>query len=216
MSEGSPHAPFHPNNIASSPNDSNINHAKIILNVFEFRGRYTSQSHVKRKLAHRQVSRLIHLGNSSLTIEVKPPRRTPSGIRKLPKPSGSPAVVHPAPSPTIPTGTSAKRRRTSKSLDKSEAPAPSLDLPQNLTHTAQSSLPESVLASDPVTTAEEAGEEDGWPGYPGWSDEEVFRRVSRPDEIPGQENWGIPDEVDAGECDDSLKVSSDPLTISRG
>ncbi|KAI9636614.1 HCNGP-like protein-domain-containing protein [Dioszegia hungarica] len=150
-----------------------------------------------------QVSQPVSLPPLS---QVKPPRRTPSGIRKLPKPSGSPAVVHPAPSPTIPTGTSAKRRRTSESLDKSEAPAPSLDLPQNLTHTAQSSLPASVLASDPVTTAEEAGEEDGWPGYPGWSDEEVFRRVSRPDEIPGLENWGIPAEVDPEECDDALKA----------
>jgi hypothetical protein len=45
------------------------------------------------------------------------------------------------------------------------------------------------------------------------SDEEVFRRVSRPDEIPGQENWGIPDEVDPEACDDALKLSIDLHTI---
>lgn len=65
---------------------------------------------------------------------------------------------------------------------------------------------------------EEEGEENGWKGYPGMSDDEVFKIVSRPEGWglgdEGQEGMGIPEEVDPSESSDSLKVSYYPAFIS--
>lgn len=117
----------------------------------------------------------------------------------------------PSPSPSIPS-TSGKNGRPLKKRRTLPPPAgPShhshsaADLPENLTHTSQAALPESGLAHDPITIAQEAGEEAGWPGYPGLSDDEVFRRVTAPRQIEGVEGWGIPDV--AREVDPALQVS---------
>jgi hypothetical protein len=139
-------------------------------------------------------------------------RKTPAGVRKVPGPAPPPSAAHTkaasrAAIASSSTSTSSKRRRISPSPTQSSRDAPPPDLPQNLTHTAQSALPASVLASEPITLAEEAGEAEGWPGYPGMSDDEVFRMVSRPQEILGVDDWGIPGEVDPVECGEALKVS---------
>jgi hypothetical protein len=39
------------------------------------------------------------------------------------------------------------------------------------------------------------------------SEEEIFRIVSRPDEIDGVADWGIPPEVDPDQASEALKVS---------
>jgi hypothetical protein len=54
--------------------------------------------------------------------------------------------------------------------------------------------------------AETAGEEGGFPGFAGMSEAEVFRFATRPREIPGTVDWGIPPEVDPAEASDVLKV----------
>jgi hypothetical protein len=39
------------------------------------------------------------------------------------------------------------------------------------------------------------------------SEEEIFKIVTRPDEIEGVADWGIPPEVDPSQASESLKVS---------
>ena len=90
-----------------------------------------------------------------------------------------------------------KRRRTSCS-----------PLPENLTHTAQSSLAVSELASDPVAVQEQEAETSGRDGTNELTEDEMFQRVTRPLPIDGLEDWGIPPAVDPGECDPALIVSS--------
>ena len=70
--------------------------------------------------------------------------------------------------------------------------------PENLTHTAQNELSQSQLAEEPVARG---------PELVGVSEEEVFGNATRPAEIDGLENWGIPDEVDPGEASRELTVS---------
>lgn len=82
-------------------------------------------------------------------------------------------------------------------------------LPQNLTHTAQSELPESERgAAKGVNNSilDRAREQ-------GMSDDEILRMVITPAEVEGDEDWGIPPEVDPTECDPRLKVI-DPFLIS--
>lgn len=43
--------------------------------------------------------------------------------------------------------------------------------------------------------------------FAGMDDEEIFRLVTKPNEIDGVADWGIPPEVDPDEADDALKVS---------
>ena len=43
--------------------------------------------------------------------------------------------------------------------------------------------------------------------FSGMDDEEIFRLVTRPDEIEGVADWGIPPEVDPDQAADPLKVS---------
>jgi hypothetical protein len=51
--------------------------------------------------------------------------------------------------------------------------------------------------------------EDGPPNDPfeGMSEEQIFRIVTRPDEIEGVADWGIPPAVDPAQAPDALKVS---------
>ncbi|OXB33696.1 hypothetical protein J007_06623 [Cryptococcus neoformans] len=74
--------------------------------------------------------------------------------------------------------------------------------PQNLTHTAQSELPESERgAAKGVNNSilDRAREQ-------GMSDDEILRMVITPAEVEGDEDWGIPPEVDPTECDPRLKA----------
>ncbi len=77
-------------------------------------------------------------------------------------------------------------------------------LPENLTHTAQSDLSASELADDPVAQPSrlpdrgDLGETE--------TEEETFRRINRPPEVDGLENWGIPEEVDPSEASPALTV----------
>ena len=76
---------------------------------------------------------------------------------------------------------------------------------ENLTHTAQADLSTSVLA-DEIVARMPTGVAGGT-GSGGMSEEEAFRTVTRPAEIEGLENWGIPDEVDPGEASPELTVT---------
>ena len=58
--------------------------------------------------------------------------------------------------------------------------------------------------SPPVTTLTQPTENDL---FVGMDEEEIFRLVTKPDEIEGVADWGIPPEVDPAEADDKLKVS---------
>jgi len=81
------------------------------------------------------------------------------------------------------------------------------DLPENLTHTAQVALPKSDLAKEPPALEEKEMEDNGFgPMYAGMTEQEVFDAVTRPDDIPGMPNWGIPPPVDTKECSPQLKV----------
>jgi hypothetical protein len=112
-------------------------------------------------------------------------------------------------------GRPSKKRRTSPTLSSTkDHSAPSKPLPQNLTHTSQSSLPTSELAHKPVAVAEEAAEVAGWPGFPGLSDDEVFRLVTAPRQIEGLEDWGIPEARPQEDVDPALQVCG-LLTGSR-
>ena len=108
---------------------------------------------------------------------------------------------------SITNGRPSKKRRTSPtSSSAKDHSIPSKPLPQNLTHTSQSSLPTSELAHEPVAVAEEAAEVAGWPGYPGLSDDEVFRLVTAPRQIEGLEDWGIPRARPQEDVDPALQV----------
>lgn len=43
--------------------------------------------------------------------------------------------------------------------------------------------------------------------FEGMSEEDIFRIVTRPDEIEGVVDWGIPPAVDPAQASDALKVS---------
>lgn len=43
--------------------------------------------------------------------------------------------------------------------------------------------------------------------FEGMTEEEIFRLVTRPDDLEGVEDWGIPPEVDPDQSSDVLKVS---------
>ena len=58
--------------------------------------------------------------------------------------------------------------------------------------------------SPPVATLTQPTENDL---FEGMDEEEIFRLVTKPDEIEGVADWGIPPEVDPAEADDTLKVS---------
>ena len=98
-----------------------------------------------------------------------------------------------------------KRQRQSPlalPLPSTRAQPSSHSLPQNLTHTAQSELPKPERgASNGVKNSilDKAREQ-------GLSDDEILRMVIPPAEIEGDEDWGVPPEVDPAECDPKLKV----------
>ena len=68
-------------------------------------------------------------------------------------------------------------------------------------------MPASELSKETVALEEETGEQVGWPGYPGLSDEEVFKLVTMPDAVDDVDDWGIPAEVPPEETSDALQVS---------
>jgi hypothetical protein len=71
-------------------------------------------------------------------------------------------------------------------------------------------LPSSALASDTIAAAAaEDADESGWPGYPGLSDDEVFRLVTTPRDIEGLRDWGIPETRPQAEVNPALQVSDD-------
>jgi len=66
----------------------------------------------------------------------------------------------------------------------------------------------SRIASPPATE-EHPPPEDSTASDPfdGLSEEEIFRLVTRPDDIEGVKDWGIPPAVDPEQASDALKVS---------
>lgn len=91
---------------------------------------------------------------------------------------------------------------SSSALPSTRAQPSSHSLPQNLTHTAQSELPKPERgASNGVKNSilDKAREQ-------GLSDDEILRMVITPAEIEGDEDWGVPPEVDPAECDPKLKA----------
>lgn len=171
------------------------------------------------KLSSQLVTRSTGSGSGSGSASPAPAPAPPTIAPIAPGSTHRPPHPHPSPSP-------------------SPSPSP---LPENLTHTAQSRLPQSDLSSNPVTVAEASAEQVGFPGYEGLTDEEVFRAVTRPRPrarpgsagsrtgagpgvaagtgtgagagaagtavTQGEEDWGIPPEVDPNEADEGLKVS---------
>lgn len=88
--------------------------------------------------------------------------------------------------------------------------------PENLTHTSQSALETSEISQEPVIQAEQALEHGissgnglGKGAYEGMSEEEIFRMVTKPPEIEGKLDWGIPPEVDPVNASAELKVGVD-------
>ncbi|WRT68822.1 uncharacterized protein IL334_005802 [Kwoniella shivajii] len=76
----------------------------------------------------------------------------------------------------------------------------SAELPENLTHTAQSDIAQSELATTTHNGKSKWGKE-----FDGLTEEQVFNIVTTPDQIDGTEDWGIPSEVDPDESSDALK-----------
>ncbi|RSH95463.1 hypothetical protein EHS25_000555 [Saitozyma podzolica] len=153
--------------------------------------------------------------------------RLSSQLVSRPTGSGS-GSASPAPAPPPTTGINRSNHRPPHVSHPPPSASPS-PLPENLTHTAQSRLPQSDLSSNPVTVAEASAEQVGFPGYEGLTDEEVFRAVTRPRARPvgpktrasagagagagaagtaltQEEDWGIPPEVDPNEADEGLKA----------
>ena len=63
------------------------------------------------------------------------------------------------------------------------------------------------MAKEPIARERKAAEENGFgPLYAGMSEQQVFDAVTRPEDIPGMEEWGIPKAVDPEECSPQLKV----------
>lgn len=60
--------------------------------------------------------------------------------------------------------------------------------------------------SPPVDTAPTASTSND--PFEGMDEDEIFRLVTKPEEIEGLADWGIPPEVDPTEADDTLKVIS--------
>ena len=52
--------------------------------------------------------------------------------------------------------------------------------------------------------------------FEGMEEDEIFQLVTKPDEIEGVADWGIPSEVNPDEADDKLKVSIRDQTRSGG
>jgi hypothetical protein len=68
------------------------------------------------------------------------------------------------------------------------------DSADNLTQISQGVMDESKSVIDTTKDEEDLDEH------------EIFRRITRPPDIPGLKNWGIPDEVDPDSASATLKV----------
>nr|XP_018258940.1 uncharacterized protein I303_08480 [Kwoniella dejecticola CBS 10117]OBR81098.1 hypothetical protein I303_08480 [Kwoniella dejecticola CBS 10117] len=98
----------------------------------------------------------------------------------------------------MPASSAVKGKIKSTSKRSSSIPSSAQgELPENLTHTAQSDISKSEV-TNPASSK--------WgPEFEGLNEDEILRIVTTPQEIEGLDNWGIPDEVDPGECSDTLK-----------
>ncbi|WVW79146.1 hypothetical protein I302_101112 [Kwoniella bestiolae CBS 10118] len=147
---------------------------------------------------------LVHYsGDSSPEPEPSSAQAGPSRLRDqtaTASPSNLPKSKARPPSGIVLTPRSPKRpRRSSPTLPSSVSGSStprSTQLPENLTHTAQSQLPSTS-----------AGQSSRWGvDFAELSEDEIFKLVTLPDEVEGVDNWGIPPEVDPSEADDTLKT----------
>ena len=68
---------------------------------------------------------------------------------------------------------------------------------ENLNHIPQ---------ADPLDTVKEGTQPPVKSQYDGMTEQEIFKIVTRPEEIEGVEDWGIPPAADPKFCDPKLKV----------
>ncbi|ORX38982.1 HCNGP-like protein-domain-containing protein [Kockovaella imperatae] len=120
-----------------------------------------------------------------------PPAAGPSRPRNDSSLGQSQRPRHSSPSSSHHEGVRNAKRRRSKS-------------PENLTHTSQAHLAHSALAASDVAVYER-NMEARLEAEAEMTEEEMFRRVTRPPDIDGLEDWGIPPEVDPGECSTQLR-----------
>ncbi|WWC91467.1 uncharacterized protein L201_006413 [Kwoniella dendrophila CBS 6074] len=111
--------------------------------------------------------------------------------------------IRSAPNGIVLTPKSPKRqRRTSPQISSSDTSTPKHNqLPENLTHTAQSDISKTELSN----SKDQIGSSKFGIEFQGLNEDEIFNLVTLPPNIDGLENWGIPPEVDPNECDDTLK-----------
>ncbi|KAK1922375.1 HCNGP-like protein-domain-containing protein [Papiliotrema laurentii] len=77
---------------------------------------------------------------------------------------------------------------------------------ENLLHTSQAHLPSSELPHEPVAEEKRHAQARQVDKYAGLSEDEVFALATRPDDIPGVEEWGIPHAVDTERCSPQLRA----------
>ncbi|KAK8843509.1 hypothetical protein IAR55_007169 [Kwoniella newhampshirensis] len=104
------------------------------------------------------------------------------------------------PTTTRPT----KRPRRTPPISSSSSSTKSTHLPENLTHTAQSDLAESELATS--VQADTNSSSKFGAVFDGLTEDEVFKIVTMPRELEGVDDWGIPPEVDPEEASPQLKA----------
>ncbi|WWC73333.1 uncharacterized protein I206_107300 [Kwoniella pini CBS 10737] len=150
---------------------------------------------------------LVHYSDDSDTSPGPSNQAGPSRLRDQPvldSPSTLSKLKNRPPIGIVITPKSPKRRRLSPKPNESSAKGKSKShksskeaLPENLTHTAESDISKSELS---VQIPSKWGGE-----YEGLIQDEIIRIVTTPDEIEGLHNWGIPDEVNPGECSEVSK-----------
>lgn len=65
----------------------------------------------------------------------------------------------------------------------------------------------SHIPSPSVADQGSPGKDNNDDPFEGMTEEEIFRLVTRPDDLEGVEDWGIPPEVNPDQSSDVLKVS---------
>ncbi|WVR09244.1 hypothetical protein IAU60_006308 [Kwoniella sp. DSM 27419] len=106
-------------------------------------------------------------------------------------------------SPATSATSSTKRQR--RSSPPSFGHAKDDDLPENLTHTSQSALSRSELAGGDGLPSRHAGS-GPLSELEGLDPDEVVRTFTRPPDLPGVDDWGIPPAVDPSLASEALKA----------
>lgn len=118
-----------------------------------------------------------------------------------------PVVEERGPSGGLPKGKGKATMQEPVAATLSRPPSPPKALGSDTARAADQAGP-SRAASPAIVDSGPTGNVAGTDPFEGLTEEEIFRLVTRPDDLEGVQDWGIPPEVDPDQSSDTLKVSS--------